>query len=357
MPVPTPEHIKSAVRAWHAVWLPLRDADPHATGQLLPDGHSALERIEHVLRVLVAAYAEAAYGRRIPELPDRAFNEARCHRSLACGVLTEMYEGLDRLIQRNRDGKDRNKICEPLLHDLVTERDREFNEDPVAEVFECITHGFRAAMLAQKQAEKKKRRRNIELPGAGVDAGFGPMARGGGVRAERSKLFVALAHLEYFDMAVASGALSVDRQLDLGLVLLRESAKYPDAIARFRAAGAQNAYPHLMALTMRGLAESKSLGDWIEWFRNQNPLHEFEERLQAIVQVGKRAEAAGRDLFPGKWLFDTLRERGFEPCWSDIGGLDKAVSRARENLVNAFERGADGELVLREQPRLEGGQR
>ncbi len=355
--VPTPEQIKRAVKAWHAAWLPCRAAVPHATGQLLPDGHPALTGIEDVLQALVAAYGEASTGSRVPGLPESARHEAVEHRWLSDRALSELYYGLDRLIQRNLDGKDRNRICEPLLDELVTERGGAFDQDPITEVFKCITRGLRLAAKELRRKDEKDTKKHAELPATGVDAGSGPMARGGGVRAERSKLFIALAHLEYFDMAVASGGLSVDRQLDLGLVLLRESAKYPDAIARFGAVGTQNAYPHVLMLKVRGLTESKSLGDWIEWFRSQNPLHEFEERLQAIVQVGKRAEAAGRDLFPGKWLFDTLRERGFEPCWSDIGGLDKAVSRARENLVNAFERGADGELVLREQPRLEGGQR
>jgi hypothetical protein len=88
-----------------------------------------------------------------------------------------------------------------------------------------------------------------------------------------------------------------------------------------------------MALTMRGLATNKSLDDWIKWFRVQPPLDEFEQRLQAIVKGGKRAEAAGRDLFPGEWLLGALRDQGFAPRWDKINNLDRAVSRARDSLA------------------------
>lgn len=333
MPVPTPEHIKSAVRAWHAAWLPYRDADPHATGQLVPDGHSALERVEDVLRALVATYGEAATGSREPGLPDRAIHEAREHRRLSDRALSELYFGLDRLIQRNPHGSKRSAICEPLLHDLATERIDSFEQDPITEVFKCITQGLRLAAKVLRRKDEKDTKKHAELPETGVDTGSGPMAHGGGVRSEGSTFFVASNHLEYFDMAVASAALSVDRQLDLGLLLLRESVKYPDAIERFGAAGTQNAYPHVMALTMRGLATNKSLDDWIKWFRVQPPLDEFEQRLQAIVKGGKRAEAAGRDLFPGEWLLGALRDQGFAPRWDKINNLDRAVSRARDSLA------------------------
>jgi hypothetical protein len=332
VPVPTPEHIKSAVRAWHAAWLPYRDADPHATGQLLPDGHSALERIEDVLRALVATYGEAATGSREPGLPDRAIHEAREHRRLSDRALSELYFGLDRLIQRNPHGSKRSAICEPLLHDLATERIDSFEQDPITEVFKCITQGLRLAAKVLRRKDEKDAQKHAELPETGVDAGSGPIARGGGVRSEGSTFFVASNHLEYFDMAVKTGTLSDNLQLDLGLVLLRESAKYPDAIARFGAAGIENAYPHLMALKVRGLAANKSLGLWIEWFQNQDRVEECEEKIQAICQRGERAHAAGRDLFPGEWLLGALRDQGFDPRWDRINNLDQAVSRARDSL-------------------------
>jgi hypothetical protein len=288
---------------------------------------------------LVDALGQVLIEERQPNgLSDAAFNLARdsfsarragkSRASRAMDFLGEVYSGLDGLLSRRPSGRKGRPAQDPTLYTLLESQEglRRFLEDPHREVFELII----SAMYREELAERSEGGNSVApltTPQIVPSNNAKPAAIRKG-RIQRSKKFVALRNVEYFVSALESGRLGEDLRPDLGLLLLRETTKYPEW---WRHA----ANVHLECLPIRG-CQRKTLGDWLAIIDQLPEFERVDDELNRQFANRPHLNPRGDLSLDSRWVVETLIGLGWQPSFANarhpVNSLEASLKRARRRL-------------------------
>ncbi len=336
--VPTSTSVVEVIEAWHTEWTKVAAQEPESKcGLLIQGDDGVVDQAQRCLKTLVAVFTEIArFGLSPAGLSAEALEVARgTHRFRKAGkereerldCLGKLYDGLDRLIQRNRG--PHGALYRPLIDKLVTDPvgQRAFRDDPHRALFVLF---WRALGLAKKI----KDREDEAFAGKGHKrVGFDTSAAGGArltpkpavTNADKSKLFVALRNVDRLAQALAlcdpeQRGHEDKLKLDLGLLLLRETVKYPES----RHLGKD---PRLLGLPIRKL-KGKTLAEWHDLLDAQQEIQQCDKLFQEYCKAEKLPGSFSHPEFTTDWLLRVLGSNHW-PRWSTVNALDKAVDRSR----------------------------
>jgi len=285
---------------------------------------------------LVHALGQVLIEERQPNgLSDAAFNLAlvsfsarragKSRASRAMDFLGEVYFGLDGLLSQRPSGRKGRPAQDPTLYTLLDSQEglRRFLEDPHREVFELII----SAMYREELAESKKSAAALNTPQIVPSTNAKPAAIRKG-RIQRSKIFVALRNVEHFVSALESGELDEGLHPDLGLLLLRETTKYPEW---WRHA----ANVHLERLPIRG-CPGRALADWLAIISQLPEFERVDDELNRQFANRPHLNPRGDLSLDSRWVVETLIGLGWQPSFANtlhpVNSLEASLKRARKRL-------------------------
>lgn len=337
--VPTRDEVVAAAIAWRDAW---RTAEATAKpGALAVHVKSDLivDRVSKCLKSLVDALGQVLLEDHHPEgLSDAAFrlardsfsarNAGKSRASRAMDFLGEVYFGLDGLLERRPSGRKGLSVQDPTLYTLLESQEglRRFREDPHLEVFDLIISAMYREELAESN-ESKKSVVPLTTPQIVPSTNAKPAAIRKG-RIQRSKVFVALRNVEYFVSALESGRLDEGLRPDLGLLLLRETTKYPEWWRH-----ADNV--QLECLPIRG-CQGKTLGDWLATIGQLPEFERVDDGLNRQFASRPDPNPRGDWSLDSRWVVNTLIDHGWQPSFENalhpVNSLEASLKRARRRL-------------------------
>ncbi len=377
MLVPDGEILVETITAWLAEWNLVKDRAPELLAEQIDDDQ-ILEETQDLLAVMVRLFIETACSRqKVNGLSQAAINCARTPavQNLVqqhAGGLFEADDGLDdmvrhRLLSRSRRFEQLGPepvemLYEPLLFESYRAADeyhQGIHEHPLAKdphrfVFGVIKHALERERM---RAGRRDRRHQGEQPHDGVlEAGQAPVRAAPGGRLEAAKGFHALSHCEALADVVSAGGLPKATLSSLGLMLFRETAKYPECLRHawleplleLPMAGAQG------YVLIRQDGESARFRDWFDLLQATPEYQHVDAAMQARYQRihapdEPQARAVGgiygadpdgalhnfRGL-SSQWVIEMLASRGWRCAWRNAAALDQAYHRARVEVLGAL---------------------
>jgi hypothetical protein len=275
--------------------------------------------------------------------------------------LGRLWEALDRLVKSGKAIESGRLVdADPrLIKFLATSRGmNEFAADPNLVLFRLISHALGAQQLKairERTREVKKVPLRVgnpddETPGSDAvdtEKDFRSVTSPPvdyDSRLHSSRKLSLLCHLDAVLRIVEDVPGESDARASVGLVLLRECAKYLEYRHYARDARAAT-------LPIQGVPRAM-FGDWLEALDRDPAVLAFDAERHEVYSPKRSQDGISVRVIESARVLEIMRSIGWECSWS-VDGMDQAVSRARRK-VKALVEGAKAALESRVAERVEG---